>query len=120
MPSIPKLTNICITGPRQSGKKTIAKLLGDIYGLKVINIQEILEIVLERQKQFETHIPSNFDKRSASIHLSEGEYKDFAKGGLLSAKDVLPIILYQIGINLQKKPAGWGVEKTEEGEMGSP
>lgn len=28
LPSIPKLTNICITGPRQSGKKTIAKLLG--------------------------------------------------------------------------------------------
>ena len=39
LPSLPKMTNLCITGPRKSGKKTIAKLLGDIYGFKVINIQ---------------------------------------------------------------------------------
>ena len=38
--------------------------------MKVINIQEIIESVLERQKQFESHIPSNFDKRSSSVHLS--------------------------------------------------
>jgi adenylate kinase family enzyme len=25
LPSLPKLTNLCIVGPRQSGKKTIAK-----------------------------------------------------------------------------------------------
>lgn len=34
---------------------------------------------------------------------------------MLNAKDILPIILYQIGVNLQKKPVGWGVERTEEG-----
>lgn len=39
LPKLPKTTNICITGPRQSGKKTIAGMLGAIYGLKVINIQ---------------------------------------------------------------------------------
>jgi hypothetical protein len=33
----------------------------------------------------------------------------------MNAKDVLPIILYQLGVTLQKKPVGWGVEKTEEG-----
>lgn len=112
---MPKNTNIFITGPRKSGKKTIANLLGSLYDLKVINIQEILEKVLLRQRQFETHIPSNFDKRSSSIHLSETEFRDFSKGGLLNAKDVLPIILYQLGVTLQKKPVGWGVEKTEEG-----
>lgn len=52
LPALPKLTNICITGPRKSGKKTIAKLLGDIYGLKVINIEEIIGSVIEKQKQF--------------------------------------------------------------------
>ena len=41
-PCLPKLTNLFITGPRKSGKKTIAKILGDIYGLKVLNIQEII------------------------------------------------------------------------------
>lgn len=75
----------------------------------------MLEKILSKQRQFESHIPSNFDKRSSSIHLSEAEFKDFSKGGLLNAKDILPIILYQIGVNLQKKPAGWGIEKNEEG-----
>jgi hypothetical protein len=83
--------------------------LGDIYGLKVVDIQQIIEGIIEKQKQFETHIPSNFDKRSASVHLSEGEYKDFTKGNILNAKDILPMVLYQIGVNLQKKPPGWGV-----------
>jgi hypothetical protein len=63
-------------------------------------------------------VPSNFDKRSSSIHLSEGEFKEFSKGGLLNAKDVLPIILYNMGVTLQKKPAGWGVEAN--GEEGKP
>jgi adenylate kinase family enzyme len=40
------MTNLCITGPRKSGKKTIAKLLGDIYGLKVIDIQDMLETII--------------------------------------------------------------------------
>jgi hypothetical protein len=43
--------------------------------------------------------------------LSEGEFKDFSKGSLLNAKEILPIVLYQLGIALQKKPVGWGVEK---------
>jgi shikimate kinase len=72
---LPSNTNIFITGPRKSGKKTIAALLSSIYGLKIINIQELLENVMMKQRQFETHIPSNFDRRSSSIHLSEGEFK---------------------------------------------
>lgn len=39
LPSLPKTTNICIAGPRKSGKKTLAKLLRDIYGLKIIDFE---------------------------------------------------------------------------------
>jgi predicted AAA+ superfamily ATPase len=39
LPELPKATNIAIVGPRKSGKKTIAKLLSQIYGLKIVNIQ---------------------------------------------------------------------------------
>lgn len=31
----------------------------------------------------------------------------------MNGKDVLPIVLYQLGIALEKKPAGWGVEREE-------
>ena len=30
------------------------------------------------------------------------------------------MVFYQIGVNLQKKPPGWGIEKNEDGEGGSP
>ena len=39
LPKLPKNTNIFITGPRKSGKKTIANLFGSLYDLKVVNIQ---------------------------------------------------------------------------------
>ena len=37
-PELPAKTNICIVGPRKSGKKTIAKMLAEIYKLKIINL----------------------------------------------------------------------------------
>ena len=52
LPKLPRNTNIFITGPRKSGKKTIANLLGSLYDLKVLNIQEILEKILYKQRQF--------------------------------------------------------------------
>jgi hypothetical protein len=47
------------------------------------------------------------------VHLSEVEWKDFSKGNTLSAKDILPMVLHDIGVKMQKKPQDWGVERTE-------
>ena len=33
---------------------------------------------------------------------------------MIHAKDILPIILFELGIPLQKKPPGWGIEKTDD------
>ena len=66
------------------------------------------------QKSLENPIPSNPDRTSKAVHLSEPEYKEFYKGNMINAKDVLPIILFELGIAMQKKPPGWGIEKTDE------
>lgn len=50
------------------------------------------------------------------MHLSESEWKEFSKGKELSAKEIWPIILNELGIPLQKKPEGWGVPKVEDPE----
>ncbi len=63
-----------------------------------------------------SHLPSNFEARVNDVHLSESEWKEFYKGAALNPKDTWPIILHQLGIKLQKKPADWGVEKKEEEE----
>ena len=47
-----------------------------------------------RQKSFESHVPSNPDRTSKAVHLSEPEFKEFFKGNMIHAKDILPIILF--------------------------
>lgn len=39
LPQLPGKTNICICGPRKSGKKTLAHRLSEIYQLQVINME---------------------------------------------------------------------------------
>ena len=51
--------------------------------------------------------------KTGLVHLSEAEWKDFSKGNPLSAKDILPIVLHEIGVKLQKTQ-DWGIERTEE------
>lgn len=50
------------------------------------------------------------------MHLSVEEWKEFAKGVPISAKEVWPIVLHKLGVALQKKPENWGVEKNENEE----
>lgn len=52
LPQLPKTTNIFITGPRKSGKKTIANMLAEVYGLKVVNVQDIIEQIIAKQRRF--------------------------------------------------------------------
>ena len=42
LPKMPQKYNIAIVGQRQSGKKTIAKQLSDLYGWKVVNPVQIV------------------------------------------------------------------------------
>ncbi|EGR31735.1 hypothetical protein IMG5_103090 [Ichthyophthirius multifiliis] len=117
-PQLPKTYNIAIIGPRQSGKKTMANKLADQYGFLVVDLEAIIGEILEWQKQQEIeigqHIVSNFDSKINHIHFSAEEWKDIQKGGLISAKDIWPIVLHKLGITLQKKPENWGVEKNED------
>lgn len=92
----------------------MAAKLSELYGLKVVDIDSIVLKMIQDQKSFSEHIPSNFDARSNSIHMSEPEWKEFAKGVPLNPKDIIPVVLHSLGIRLQKKPQDWGVERTEE------
>lgn len=49
-PQLPSTFNIVINGPRKSGKKTLANTLSKIYGLKIVNIEEIITRKLIIQK----------------------------------------------------------------------
>jgi adenylate kinase family enzyme len=100
---MPKKYTIAILGQRQSGKRTLARQLQEKYGWKIIDAHEIIAEILNRQRQMEKHVPSNMDPRSNSIHLSELEFKELIKGGNCSINSLLPMLLFSIGAQLQKK-----------------
>ena len=108
-PEMPKEYNIAILGPKKSGKHHVADLLADRYGWKVVDIEEIVARKLTEMRSWESHIASN--PKTNSIHPSEEEFKEFKKGGAINAADVLPIVLWELGFPLYKKPPP---PKTEE------
>jgi len=113
-PEMPKEYNIAILGPRRSGKNYVAEFLSERYGWKVVDVEEIIGRKLLEMKTWETHIASN--PKTGSIHPSEEEYKDFKKGNAISAAEILPIVLWELGFPLHKKPPPPKTEEEKEAE----
>jgi len=112
-PKMPKTYNISICGPHLSGKKTYAELLNRFYGWKIVDIEKIIGEALLNQKSWISSIPSN--PASDKIHLSESEWKDLFKGNNLPTRNILPIILHNLGFKLQKRPPKPPPKEGEEG-----
>ncbi len=73
-PQVPNNYRISIVGPSKSGKKTIAKILNELYGWKIIDMEEIFENVKEYQKNWtEPELNSVY---SLKVHFSQSEFKE--------------------------------------------
>lgn len=112
-PRMPKGYNISICGPHLSGKKTFADQLRRLYGWKVLDVERIVAESILDQKNWPAHIASN--PINNKIHCSEPEWKDIVKGGVLSARNILPIVLHSLGIPLQKRPPKPPPKEGDEG-----
>jgi len=112
-PKMPKGYNISLCGPHLSGKKTYAELLSKLYGWKIIDVEKIVGNALLEQKTWTSHTPSN--PCLNKIHLSESDWKELIKGNALSARNILPIILHNLGFILQKRPPKPPPQEGEEG-----
>lgn len=115
-PKLPKSYNVAIVGPRCSGKRTVAKLLHERYGWTIVDVENIIreKVAAQRHQEQEKHLASTFDPRVNDIHLTELEWRDFYKGGMIGTKDVLPMVLNYLKCPLQRKPPGWGEPKKED------
>ena len=73
-PKVPANYRISIIGPAKSGKTLIANMLSEIYGWRVIDMEEIYEKVKEYQKTWtEPEINSVYTRR---VHFSANEFKE--------------------------------------------
>ena len=96
--------NLAILGPRFSGVDQQARKLAELYGWTVVDVEKIVGDKIQWQRELTEHIASNWDPRINDVHFSENEWREIAKGGFASAKDVLPIVLHHLNVPLMKRP----------------
>ena len=108
-PQVPQNYRISIIGPPQSGKKTIANMLSQIYHWKIINMEEIFDAVKEYQKNWEEpELNSVYTRR---VHFSANEFKEVLANASKKPSERKPdnfvskivFMLDSMGIPLDKK-----------------
>ena len=73
-PQVPINYRVSIIGPPKSGKTLIANMLSEIYGWKIMDMEEIYEKVKEYQKTWtEPELNSVYTRR---VHFSANEFKE--------------------------------------------
>ena len=73
-PQVPINYRVSIIGPSKSGKSLIANMLSEIYGWRIIDMEEIYEKVKEYQKTWtEPELNSVYTRR---VHFSANEFKE--------------------------------------------
>lgn len=108
-PQVPVNYRISIIGPPKSGKSTIAQMLSELYGWKVIDMEEIYEKVKEYQKTWEE--PELNSVYTRKVHFSASEFKDVLANMAKKPADRKPenfvskivFMLDALGIPLDKK-----------------
>ena len=108
-PKVPVNYRISIIGPGKSGKTLIANMLSEIYGWRVIDMEEIYEKVKEYQKTWtEPEINSVYTRR---VHFSANELKEVLANASKKPSERKPdnfvskivFMLDSMGIPLDKK-----------------
>ena len=108
-PKVPINYRISIIGPSKSGKSLIANMLSEIYGWRVIDMEEIYEKVKEYQKTWtEPEINSVYTRR---VHFSANEFKEVLANASKKPSERKPdnfvskivFMLDSMGIPLDKK-----------------
>ena len=108
-PKVPVNYRISIIGPSKSGKSLIANMLSEIYGWRVIDMEEIYEKVKEYQKTWtEPEINSVYTRR---VHFSANEFKEVLANASKKPSERKPdnfvskivFMLDSMGIPLDKK-----------------
>ena len=108
-PRVPVNYRISIIGPGKSGKTLIANMLSEIYGWRVIDMEEIYEKVKEYQKTWtEPELNSVYTRR---VHFSANEFKEVLANASKKPSERKPdnfvskivFMLDSMGIPLDKK-----------------
>ena len=108
-PKVPVNYRVSIIGPSKSGKTLIANMLSEIYGWRIIDMEEIYEKVKEYQKTWtEPELNSVYTRR---VHFSANEFKEVLSNMAKKPSERKPdnfvskivFMLDSMGIPLDKK-----------------
>ena len=101
-PTVPSQYKIAVFGPGKSGKKTVVKMIEQLFKLKSINLEEIFNEVVEWQRNLEEPIPNN--NYCSKVHFSQEEFKEWlTKKKLDKFHAQIVLMLDYLGVPIDKK-----------------
>lgn len=89
-PAMPDRFRLLLSGPAGSGKKTVAKVLNEKYGWRIVDWNEIVTHKIEELRSRESHLPNNPLAEGYGLGLSEEEWNSVLEGKPMDAFSLLP------------------------------
>jgi hypothetical protein len=87
-----------------------------MYGLQIVDYQEMVKRRIEDLLKDETKLPNNVLPYKSKISLSEAEFDEIKAGKPFASWKFIPWILDELGHELMKKPASLEAKAEEEPE----
>jgi len=110
-----------MTGARGIGVHTQANKLAEIYGLKVIDYQQLVKKRIMAILKADHKLPNNVVPGSSKVGLSDHEVDEIKSGRPFPSWKFIPWIIDELGYPLMKRPPPpppeEGEEKPEEPEL---
>jgi hypothetical protein len=103
-PKLPEKFRLMLTGPKGIGVHTQAQILSELYGLQIVDYQEMVKRRIEELLKEETKLPNNVLPYKSKISLSEAEFDEIKAGRPFPSWKFIPWILDELGHELMKKP----------------
>jgi len=113
-PQMPDRFRLLLSGPAGCGKKTVAKVLNDKYGWRIVDWNEIVTRKIDELRSRESHLPNNPLAEGYGLGLAEDEWNNVLEGKPIDAFSLLPWFYEFMGFKCEKRRPPPKVPENEE------
>lgn len=117
-PEMPDRFRLLLSGPTGAGKKTVAKILSDKYGWRIVDWNELItsKINMMRDRD-EINLPNNPLAEDYKLGLSEEEWNLIRDGKPYDGFNYMPWLYEFLGLETEKRRPPPKVEVEGEGDV---
>lgn len=102
-PEMPGRFRLLLSGPKGSGKKTVAKNLSEKYGWKIVDWNALVQNKIKMMKERKEFLPNNPLAEEYPLGLAEEEWNQILEGKPYDASNFLPWFCEFLGHKIEKR-----------------